>query len=92
MGVAEALKQVYPEVRIVAVEPAESAVMIGEEPGSHIIQGIGPGFIPSLVNMDLIDEVTYKDCPTAWQKLKREIIGDERKRRDFVEKLKKAVH
>lgn len=57
MGVAEALKRVYPEVRIVAVEPAESAVMIGEEPGSHIIQGIGPGFIPSLVNMDLIDEV-----------------------------------
>ncbi len=57
MGVAEALKQVYPEVRIVAVEPAESAVMSGEEPGSHIIQGIGPGFIPSLVNMNLIDEV-----------------------------------
>ena len=36
--------------------------------------------------------ITYKDCPTAWQKLKREIIGDEQKRRDFVEKLKKAVH
>ena len=57
MGVAEALKRVNRDVRIVAVEPAESAVMIGEEPGSHIIQGIGPGFIPSLVNMDLIDEV-----------------------------------
>jgi cysteine synthase A len=57
MGVAEALKQANHEVKIVAVEPAESAVMIGEEPGSHIIQGIGPGFIPSLVNMDLIDEV-----------------------------------
>ena len=57
MGVAEALKQANHEVKIVAVEPAESAVMIGEKPGSHIIQGIGPGFIPSLVNMDLIDEV-----------------------------------
>ncbi|HUU65238.1 MAG TPA: cysteine synthase A [Dehalococcoidales bacterium] len=57
MGVAEALKQANRDVRIVAVEPAESAVMTGEEPGSHIIQGIGPGFIPSLVNMDLIDEV-----------------------------------
>ena len=57
MGVAEALKRANRDVRIVAVEPAESAVMIGEEPGSHIIQGIGPGFIPSLVNMDLIDEV-----------------------------------
>lgn len=57
MGVAEALKQANRDVRIVAVEPAESAVMIGEEPGSHIIQGIGPGFVPSLVNMNLIDEV-----------------------------------
>ena len=57
MGVAEALKRANREVKIVAVEPAESAVMIGEEPGSHIIQGIGPGFIPSLMNMDLIDEV-----------------------------------
>ena len=57
MGVAEALKRANRDVKIVAVEPAESAVMIGEEPGSHIIQGIGPGFIPSLMNMDLIDEV-----------------------------------
>ena len=57
MGVTEALKQANLNVRIVAVEPAESAVMIGEEPGSHMIQGIGPGFVPSLVNMDLIDEV-----------------------------------
>jgi cysteine synthase A len=57
MGVAEALRKVYPEVKIVAVEPAESAVMSGGKPASHIIQGIGPGFIPSLVNMALIDEV-----------------------------------
>jgi cysteine synthase A len=57
MGVAQALKQVHRSVKIVAVEPAESAVMSGEEPNNHIIQGIGPGFIPSLVNMDLIDEV-----------------------------------
>jgi len=57
MGVAEALKKVYPEVKVVAVEPAESAVMSGGKPASHIIQGIGPGFIPSLVNMALIDEV-----------------------------------
>lgn len=57
MGVAEALRQVYPKVKIVAVEPAESAVMSGGEPGIHIIQGIGPGYIPSLMNMDLVDEV-----------------------------------
>jgi len=57
MGVAEALRKVYPEVKIVAVEPAESAVMSGGKSGAHIIQGIGPGFIPSLVNMDVVDEV-----------------------------------
>lgn len=57
IGVAEALRKVYPKIKIVAVEPAESAVMSGGKPGSHLIQGIGPGFIPSLVNMALIDEV-----------------------------------
>jgi cysteine synthase A len=57
MGVGEVLTKVYPEVKIVAVEPAESAVVSGGKPGSHIIQGIGPGFIPSLLNMDLVDEV-----------------------------------
>jgi len=56
MGVAEALRKVYPNVKIVAVEPAESAVMSGGKPSSHLIQGIGPGFIPSLINMDLVDE------------------------------------
>jgi len=57
MGVAEALRKVHPDIKIVAVEPAESAVMSGGKPSSHLIQGIGPGFIPSLVNMALIDEV-----------------------------------
>ena len=57
MGVAEALRRAYPGVKIVAVEPAESAVMSGGKPTSHLIQGIGPGFVPSLVNMSLIDEV-----------------------------------
>jgi cysteine synthase A len=57
MGVAEALRKVYPEVKIVGVEPAESAVVSGGKPNSHLIQGIGPGFIPSLLNMDLVDEV-----------------------------------
>ena len=57
MGVAEALRKVYPKVKIIGVEPAESAVVSGGKPASHIIQGIGPGFIPSLLNRDLIDEV-----------------------------------
>ena len=38
-----------------------------------------------------IVEVTYKDCPATWQKLKREIVTDKQKRRDFVEKLQNAI-
>lgn len=65
MGVAEALREVYPEVKIVAVEPAESAVMSGEEIGYHKIQGIGPGFIPGLINMDRIDDIIKIDSDNA---------------------------
>lgn len=57
MGVAQALKVVYPGVMIVAVEPAESAVMSGSKAGLHEIQGIGEGFVPDLVRMDVIDKV-----------------------------------
>ena len=57
MGVAETLLNVHPNVQVIAVEPAESAVMSGGKPRTHLIQGIGPGFIPSLVNMGIIDRV-----------------------------------
>lgn len=57
-GVAKALKKTFSDcVRIVAVEPANSPVLSGGTPGSHMIQGIGAGFIPDNLNMDLIDEV-----------------------------------
>jgi cysteine synthase A len=56
-GASQALKEVNPDMKVVAVEPAESAVMSGEEPCMHEIQGIGEGFIPALVCMDEIDEV-----------------------------------
>ncbi len=57
MGVARALRRVNRKVRIVAVEPAESAVMSGEEPGCHGIQGLADGFIPEIVDMSAIDQV-----------------------------------
>lgn len=57
MGIGRALKATMPEVCIVAVEPEESAVMLGGEPGAHSILGIGDGFIPELVDMDFVDEV-----------------------------------
>jgi len=57
-GIARALKKTFSDcVRIVAVEPSNSPVLSGGNPGSHMIQGIGAGFIPDNLNMDLIDEV-----------------------------------
>jgi cysteine synthase A len=75
MGVGEALRKVNPEVKLIAVEPAESAVVSGGKPASHLIQGIGPGFIPSLLNMDLVDEVIQikgKDAVDMARRLARE--------------------
>ena len=56
-GVGEVLKEKKPECRIVAVEPADSPVLSGGEPGPHMIQGIGAGFVPEVLNTEIIDEV-----------------------------------
>jgi cysteine synthase A len=56
-GIARALKPRRPGMQIVAVEPAESAVLSGDDPGPHEIQGIGPGFCPSILDMSLVDRV-----------------------------------
>jgi len=56
-GVGEVLKQRNKNIRIVAVEPASSPVISGGSPGPHKIQGIGAGFIPSVLNRDIIDEI-----------------------------------
>lgn len=56
-GTAKGLKAVKPSVQIIAVEPAESPVLSGGEPHPHLIQGIGAGFIPRLLSVELIDKV-----------------------------------
>jgi cysteine synthase A len=56
-GVGEVLKQRKPSVRVVAVEPAKAAVLSGGAPSNHLIQGIGAGFVPPILNRAVIDEV-----------------------------------
>jgi cysteine synthase A len=56
-GVGECLKAANPSTRIIAVEPASSAVLSGRPPGPHKIQGIGAGFIPQVLNREVLDEI-----------------------------------
>lgn len=70
-GTGEYLKERNPELRVVAVEPAGSPVLSGGVPGAHRIQGIGAGFVPPVLNRELIDEViavSDEDAiATAWR-------------------------
>ncbi len=56
-GVGKFLKEKDPAIKVVAVEPENSAALLGKEPGLHQIQGIGDGFIPAVLDVELIDDV-----------------------------------
>lgn len=66
-GCGEVLKRRNPDMRIVAVEPEDSQVLSGGHPGQHMIEGIGAGFIPSILQMQLIDEVIRIANETAFR-------------------------
>jgi len=74
-GVGEILKEKYPELKVIAVEPEDSPVLSKGKAGPHKIQGIGAGFIPEILNMDIIDEVvtvTNEDAFDISRKLCKE--------------------
>ncbi len=56
-GIAEVIKPKKPSFKAIAVEPADSPVLSGGQPGPHKIQGIGAGFVPAVLRLDLVDEV-----------------------------------
>lgn len=66
-GTGEVLKSRNPNIKIVAVEPAESPVLSGGAKGSHKIQGIGAGFVPKVLNMSIIDEVVRVKGDDAYE-------------------------
>ena len=65
-GVGQVLKARKPELRMIAVEPADSPVLSGGKPGPHKIQGIGAGFVPEILDTSVIDEVIQVDNDTAF--------------------------
>lgn len=75
MGVGEVLRSAVPGVKIIAVEPAESAVMSGEKPGHHGIQGFADGFIPDIIDLKKIDaivKIKTEDAITMAKRLAKE--------------------
>ncbi|MFY0800285.1 cysteine synthase A [Peribacillus frigoritolerans] len=70
-GAGEVLRQKFPDIKIYAVEPADSPVLSGGTPGPHKIQGIGAGFIPSILNTDLYDEIIQVDTEESFDYARR---------------------
>jgi cysteine synthase A len=69
-GVAEVIKEKKPDFKVIAVEPVDSPVLSGGKPGPHKIQGIGAGFIPDILNTQIIDEIIRVSNENAFKTAK----------------------
>ncbi len=70
-GVAKVLKEKFPKTKVYAVEPAASAVISGDKPGPHPLQGLGAGFIPQILDVDLLDGAIKVDKEEAFKYAQR---------------------
>ncbi|MCF6094234.1 cysteine synthase A [Microaerobacter geothermalis] len=70
-GAGEVLKGKYPDMQIIAVEPAASPVLSGGKPGPHKIQGIGAGFVPAILNTEIYDEIITVENEEAFEAARR---------------------
>lgn len=70
-GVGSVLKEHFADVKIIAVEPEESAILSGGEPGPHKIQGIGAGFVPKVLETDIYDEIIRVSGEDAYETARR---------------------
>lgn len=70
-GTGEVLKKRIKGVQIIAVEPKRSAVLSGKAPGHHNIQGIGAGFVPKILNRDILDDIIAVDDKEAYEMMRR---------------------
>ena len=75
-GTGAALKEKNPNIKVVAVEPRDSAVLSGGQPGSHKIQGIGAGFVPQVLDLELLDEIIPVENEAAFKTARKVAKSD----------------
>ncbi|MCV4235889.1 cysteine synthase A [Virgibacillus sp. LDC1] len=70
-GAGEVLKEQFPNIKVIAVEPAASPILAGGKPGPHKIQGIGANFIPEILNQEVYDEIVHVENDDAFETSRR---------------------
>lgn len=75
-GTGLGLKEKKPDIKLIAVEPSTSPVLSGGKPGPHSIQGIGAGFVPKVMRLDIVDEILPVESAVAYQRSRKVAASD----------------